>query len=379
MVDPAPAPKKSKRIVELDALRALAAINLLLFHFTFVYQQKFGFIQSPGFAYPYGKYGVQLFFMLSGLVNAMTLLSKRRASDFLAARIIRICPPFWTVMALNAVLVLMMPLVMHPVSAGQWLANLTIVPNLLGYECIEPVTWTLQVELLFYLVLLSLFMFGALDRPLSTAMWLMAVVVAVVGPVKWQILPADSTTYAWYAGLSHVLILSDLPLFFIGILINEIRCRRGNAAWHWFGIVVCGLIFHLVDTHGFNPAATVLLTAVLTLSAMGKMPVLRFRIFAYLSGISYSLYLIHNNLGTTLIYHLEPWIGVWPTLAAATLLVFVIATISTHYFELPLARRMRSQWDRIKPALARRTSAWRQSLQAAAAGKNNQIETRSNG
>ena len=42
--------------------------------------------------FPFGKYGVQLFFMLSGFVNAMTLLKKRKSADFLASRIIRICP-----------------------------------------------------------------------------------------------------------------------------------------------------------------------------------------------------------------------------------------------------------------------------------------------
>ena len=81
-------PKKSSRIIELDAIRAISCLNLLLFHFTYVYQNKYGFESPLGFAFPYGKYGVQLFFMLSGMVNAMTLLSKRKAGDFLAARFI---------------------------------------------------------------------------------------------------------------------------------------------------------------------------------------------------------------------------------------------------------------------------------------------------
>ena len=91
--------KKSKRILELDALRAISCLNLLLFHFTYVYQNKYGFESPLGFAFPYGKYGVQLFFMLSGLVNAMTLLSKRKPGDFMAARCIRIFPSYWLMIA----------------------------------------------------------------------------------------------------------------------------------------------------------------------------------------------------------------------------------------------------------------------------------------
>ena len=71
-----PTKPKSKRILELDAIRALSCLNLLLFHFTWVYEEKYGFSSPIGYKFPYGKYGVQLFFMLSGLVNAMTLLSK---------------------------------------------------------------------------------------------------------------------------------------------------------------------------------------------------------------------------------------------------------------------------------------------------------------
>ena len=90
VADSLPAKPKSKRILELDAIRALACLNLLLFHFTYVYQNKYGFNSPLGFTFPYGKYGVQLFFMLSGLVNAMTLLSKRKPGEFIVARCLRI-------------------------------------------------------------------------------------------------------------------------------------------------------------------------------------------------------------------------------------------------------------------------------------------------
>ncbi|MGI9517800.1 MAG: acyltransferase family protein, partial [Pirellulaceae bacterium] len=98
-------PVKTKRIVELDSLRALAALNLVLFHFTHVYAVKYGYTSPLGFEFPFGKYGVQLFFMLSGFVNAMTLLKKRKSADFLASRIIRICPSYWSVIVINLLIV----------------------------------------------------------------------------------------------------------------------------------------------------------------------------------------------------------------------------------------------------------------------------------
>ena len=98
-------PGKTKRIVELDSLRAIAALNLVLFHFTHVYTVKYGYTSPLGFEFSFGKYGVQLFFMLSGLVNAMTLLRKRQPVDFLAARVIRICPAYWSVIVINLLII----------------------------------------------------------------------------------------------------------------------------------------------------------------------------------------------------------------------------------------------------------------------------------
>ncbi|HMP80851.1 MAG TPA: acyltransferase family protein, partial [Pirellulaceae bacterium] len=121
----------SRRVAELDALRALAAINLMLFHFTHVYSVKYGYSSPLGWEWPYGKYGVQLFFMLSGLVNAMVLTRIGSAAEFLGRRMIRILPAYYLVIGLNLVLLTWLPLSLQgSYTWDQVLANLTVVPSL---------------------------------------------------------------------------------------------------------------------------------------------------------------------------------------------------------------------------------------------------------
>jgi peptidoglycan/LPS O-acetylase OafA/YrhL len=343
--------RPSSRIIELDALRALAALNLMLFHFTYLYEVKHGFSRPLGITYPYGKYGVQLFFMLSGLVNAFTLLKKSRGTDFLAARLIRICPPFWAVMALNAVLVCCLPLAVSPPTMWQWLANFTIIPNFWGQECIEPVTWTLQIELFFYGWILLWFLSGWLQRPVRTVCWMLAYVVAVQAPLRFGLLPPESWWATVLTALSATLVAPHMPLFLMGVLLNEVRlstaagdstrCRTAL----WLGIALCAAVFHLVDGRGHNPAVTALFIAVLWRSSLGKVRILRTPVFVFISGISYSLYLLHNNLGTTLIFHMDPWLGPWPALIVTFGLVIGIAYCSTRFFELPLSRYLRTCWE----------------------------------
>ena len=343
-------PKKSKRIIELDAIRALSCLNLLLFHFTFVYQNKYGFESPLGFAFPYGKYGVQLFFMLSGLVNAMTLLSKRKAGDFLAARFIRIFPSYWLVIAMNLVLFALLPMFHHSISFGETFANLTTMPMLLGYTNMEPVTWTLQVEMLFYFFLMTIFALGLLDKPIRTMTAAVTFCLASGLFINWY--HASYPDSAWNGNLyvfEQLFFIRNMPLFAMGILLNELRCKRGNRYGLWAGIVFSATVFHLIDLRGHNPAATVLMFGLLTASAFGKVPVLRWKGFVYLSFISYSLYLFHNNLGSALIRQLE--IFAWPPLLSiivATVFVILISHAMTYWIEQPLTKWLRVQYTKMK-------------------------------
>lgn len=343
-------PKESKRIIELDAIRAISCLNLLLFHFTYVYQNKYGFASPLGFTFPYGKYGVQLFFMLSGMVNAMTLLSKRKPGDFLAARFIRIFPSYWLVIGLNVAMFSMIPMFHHSLSIQETIANLTTLPMLLGYTNMEPVTWTLQIEMLFYLFLMTLFALGLLEKPLRTMM--VAVGFCLVAGLSINLFREAYPESVWSDRLyvvDQLFFIRNMPLFAMGILLNELRCQRGVKWQLWLGIAVSAITFHIVDLRNHNPAATILLFGLLTASAFGRVPVLRWKGFVYLSLISYSLYLFHNNLGSALIKQLEV-IGCSPIVAviAATTLALAMAHVITYRLEQPLTRWLRTRYAIMK-------------------------------
>jgi len=185
--------KKPGRILELDAIRAISCLNLLLFHFTWVYREKYGFASDLGFTFPYGKYGVQLFFMLSGLVNALTLLKKRNPTNFIVARFIRILPSYWLVIALNIVLFSTFSMYTETVEIGATIANLSTMPGLFGYENMEPVTWTLQIEMLFYAFLMIALATGLLDKPMRTLMVAISVcLICCLGFDKFALAYPDS-------------------------------------------------------------------------------------------------------------------------------------------------------------------------------------------
>ncbi len=341
--------KPHRRILELDALRALAAINLVLFHYTHVYADKFGYSSPLGFEWPFGAYGVEMFFILSGFVNSMSLMRRGQPIDFVAARMIRIIPIFLMVIVANLWILRLAPM-NEVVSTSQFLANMTLLPRVLGYECVDPVMWTLQIEMMFYATLVILFKIGALKRYFIG--WGTLLALSLVACPTLDSMAATHAQAGWFAvatAVRRVMLLDFVPLFAIGFLLYMIKTDTGRRWQNILGILVAAGVFHSIDHGKHNPAATALIIGLVTMSAYGKVPILRLKPLVYVSTISYALYLCHNNLGCALIHRFDQS-GI-PPLACfliAVVFSFSMAIIITNRIEQPITGALRSAWSRLR-------------------------------
>ena len=145
--------------------------------------------------------------------------------------------------------------------------------------------------------------------------------------------------------LSSLFILKWLPLFMMGLLLYQIKIKNGNMIHNALGILAAATVFHVIDDHGHNPAATVILFGMLILSAYGKIPLFRWKPLMVVSASSYALYLFHNNLGCLLINVLDHS-GVPSLLCLGVGIVasFVFAVIYTYKFEQPFTKMLRDKW-----------------------------------
>ncbi len=339
-----------RRILELDSLRALAAINLLLFHFTHVYSVKFGYTSPLGFEWPYGAYGVEMFFILSGFVNSMSLMRRGKPVDFVAARLIRILPIFLMVIVANLWIMSFAPLDEIGITTAQFAANMTLLPRIFGHECVDPVMWTLQVEMMFYFTLVALYRSGGLRR-YFVGWGSLLVLSYFVCPT----LDAVESTAAgtWWFSLAtaarRLMLLDFVPLFAMGFLLYMIKTNTGRLWQNLLGILVAAFVFHSIDHGKHNPAATALILGLVTACAYGKMPLLRFRPLLFVSTISYALYLCHNNLGCVLIHRLDH--SGYPPVACfglAVVFAFCLATLVTTRIEGPITNWLRTRWERYR-------------------------------
>lgn len=144
------APSGRQRLTEIDSLRGIAAISVMLFHYTVIYPGMFPAQRSVNAAFELGTYGVFLFFAISGFVISLTLHATPTVMDFAVKRFARLFPLYWAAVALTTCVVQLSGMALLQVPAPVVLINLSMLQGFLLVPNVDGVYWTLTVELAFY-------------------------------------------------------------------------------------------------------------------------------------------------------------------------------------------------------------------------------------
>lgn len=217
---PAPAaPASSGRTLpNIQALRALAALCVVVSH-AFVYvESTYG---ARGFSERFeilGLFGVAVFFAISGFLMSR-LVRETTPWSFLTHRVIRIFPPFLAVVALFALVfrALGLPFTLQPLA-------LTLAP---AGNVTYPlnVEWTLVFETTFYVALFLVACLGLARRLPWIALGWIAILVAAS-----FLLPEAEKGTAMPPPHRLLLSAANLP-FALGLLLPELTARGWLKPW----------------------------------------------------------------------------------------------------------------------------------------------------
>ncbi len=331
----------SFRLLELDALRGIAALAVLLYHYADRFDQAYHHRGYFPYTFEIGKYGVQLFFVVSGFVIFWSLQRTRQAGDFIVSRFSRLFPAYWCALAITFLLVSTFGLPGQQVTWHDLALNLPMFPDFLRATPVDGSYWTLQIELFFYVQMLFWFMIGALPH----IRWI------VVG---WLCLAA-AYAIADRAGLSlsysirELLDLRYIAYFATGILLFDLRGRAMTA----FDAVLLGAAVAVSGlTWSWREALVLIacMAAFLLLNA-GRLGILRHPALLFLGAISYTLYLTHQEIGYILIAALErAGVGAVTSILLATAMAVALAWLLHRAVERPAMLALRSRYARWREA-----------------------------
>jgi peptidoglycan/LPS O-acetylase OafA/YrhL len=319
------------RLEEIDVLRGLAALWVVLSHYLPHWDKYLGGapIIVPN---DFGVYAVQLFFVISGFVIFMTLDRCRSVTEFAVLRFSRLYPAYWAALIIGTTSTLIFGGTFWP---GGVLSNATMFQEFIGFPHLDNVFWSLSVELAFYMNAAWLFALGLHRRTRSIVIaWL------ALGCL-WAVTlhhPQVTEHRDWYARL---LALDYAPYFAMGIVFFDALTHRWSASR--VGLIVCAIATEFLIAGWRGVAVAAVVATLFFLASGGHLRFLVSKPTLWLGSISYSLYLIHRNLG----YDVLDWmharqIPVAVAVPITMVGVMLLATALTHGVEKPALAWIRS-------------------------------------
>jgi peptidoglycan/LPS O-acetylase OafA/YrhL len=348
-----PAPHKLPvRFYEIDLLRFVAAMSVVLFHYTFLSETRPGYnpLAFPAFApvTKYGYLGVELFFIISGYVVLLSAQGKT-VRQFFVSRVTRLYPAYWFACTLafvvkiiwgagtNANLHMVADLGAGPM---QYVYNMTMFQAFLGVTDMDGPYWSLAVEITFYF-LISLLMGYYLLRYID---WFLLLWLGYVALPK---LPYSGTLFA------ELFFRGYAPYFIAGMLFFLLQQPQGRTRFRY---VLLGITYLLslkacigqakilsIIYHAYiNPMITAAtITAFFLLFGLIATRKINFGSHSWLKlagALTYPLYLLHSDMAFIAFHHLQGTINKYVLLSGAVAGMLVLAYLTHRFVEKPFGK-----------------------------------------
>lgn len=268
----------------IDAYRGIAILAVIAYHYTIRWPGLYGYDHVYPQWLQLGRYGVHLFFVISGLVITMTVLRSASAAEFAARRFARLYPAF-VLAAILTYLAMRWGPPRFQRGAMDLFASLTMDARALGQNYVDGAYWSLAVEVKFYA-------FVALCRwALKGRFWMGLLALAVASALPFGERWAYVTIAEWW------------PYFLVGMAGWFFVYEKQSTTAAMLSLVAIAL--YVVQRPGGLGADLFIWGAAFSmLGLLWKVPgwnPLAVRSLAWLGAFSYSLYLLHQNLGVSMI------------------------------------------------------------------------------
>lgn len=317
----------SNRLIELDILRGIAIIFIVLFHYTDSFNRLYGHPIDLKLYFPWGYLGVQLFFILSGFSIRHSLKNSQNPFRFAINRFSRLYPSYWVSITLIFFVMQKSPLLGRQISFNQFLINFTMIQHWLGVPDVDGAYWVLPVFIVFYA-----FIFIILFMRKFTLIKLISFIWIVLGITIWKLPIAYQSTFQ-----SFFLFLKYSHLFVAGIMFHDIFSRQANASSHW--LIFFSLISQVILFTPMESLVVVFFYLIMYLFVFNRLRLSRLKVFSNLGIISYQIYLIHQNIGYAIMLQLSNLkLSSFVIIAIPIIFTFALSILTFHLIEVPVKK-----------------------------------------
>lgn len=341
---------EKKRFYELDLLRFIAALAVVIYHYSFRGAAGGdGFttfsIPSIDFISRYGYLGVDLFFLISGFVILMTAMGKS-AGEFVISRLTRLYPAYWIACTLTFLVTFIFAREFYKPTITQYTLNMTMLSGYFKIEDIDHVYWSLREEIKLYAFIFLVLFLGQIKNIEKLLIgWLVVTLAAIIvnNRILLYLTAASYSSYfisgaffflAKKNGWNSLRFLMVILTLFLSIYLSIQRSYELAADYHTpfspyaIGILITIFyaIFYFLTKFDFKIKNPYLIE---------------------LGALTYPLYLIHQNIGYIILNWLNPRLPAIATFLIVIGLALLVSKLIHDYIEAPMMSYLRKRLNHL--------------------------------
>lgn len=342
--------KQNTSFKGVQALRGIAALSVMLFHFRWNINQI-----HPGLGdmlFGWGASGVDLFFLISGFVITLTAKKSEKgfygSFSFLKKRIVRILPAYYLILLISFLLSGAMSTFHYADKTENLISALLFKPIYPDHgpfyvddSGMYGIRWTLNYEVYFYLITAGAVFFKRSWLWVSAFFLIMLVIVPLV---MWGYVSLDTKGYRTGSAVLALMTNPITFLFLTGMAIGLILpyLQKIPSALSFIGLMLtvslCIYFFSKGQFSGHGIMSSGWLLAFLLTFVILTEDKIRVHIPGFLiklGDISFSLYLIHTLVNNSIVsrlenYGLEPG---WQRFLLSVIISLLLAWVSWFFIE----------------------------------------------
>jgi len=342
---------KKPSLLSVQILRGVAALLVVAHHCTMMVNERLG--AGKGVAWNNGAAGVDIFFVISGFVMALSsqaLVGRvHPAGTFLLRRVERIVPLYWLATTFKVVTLLAVPALAVNALGTPWhiVASYLFLPSLNPAGELFPVLlvgWTLNLEMLFYLLFaVALMLHWRPLRVLAPVLLVLAIVRVILSAVPHGVVPVVMTL------ANPILIEFAFGMLLFRVWNEGLRLPQASA---WLALAGGFLVIALVPWAALSllrpivwglPALAIV-AAGLSLESMAASAAMRGML--RVGDASYSIYLSHTFVLPVAAFlllrmHIQGIAGLVPGIVLGTLMSVAVGLGVYRWVELPIIEYFR--------------------------------------
>ena len=313
----------SKRNMQIEGLRGIAMLFVIAFHYFSVFPSKFYEPLHHNWCgiEVWGYFGVGIFILISGYF--MIGEKKEKPVSFTVKKVLRLWLPYMVAITLCFLVTRITPLPGRTVSVWAYLANIPFLNGFISIDYVDGAHWYLTT-------LIACTFIAALISRINTKWQLGALFAWLLAILFFQKVSFENRIIDLLMdGTYKVLGGRYAAMFITGMILKKLQHEK--ILKNYIALIAANLV-NLIVFGWIRECVFLIAQALFYLALKKRLPVLNFKMFTWLGMVSYSVYVLHQNIGFWGMYLFSEAVGGYsPVISVISVMLSIMAGTALYY------------------------------------------------